>query len=62
MLLYLTIVILAMTIIVICNIACNITNFFSCPWIVIACVIGAVIIEIIIDLILAGIVCACKNS
>lgn len=51
-----------MTMIVIFNIACNIEMFLNSIWIVILSVVGAVVIEIIIDLIFAGIIHSQKDS
>ena len=62
MLLYLIIIIFCMTMIVIFNIACNIEMFLNSIWIVILSVVGAVVIEIIIDLIFAGIIHSQKDS
>ena len=62
MLLYLIIIIFCMTMIVIFNIACNIEMFLNSIWIVILSVVGAVVIEIIIDLIFAGTIHSQKDS
>ena len=51
-----------MTMIVIFNIACNIEMFLNSIWIVILSVVGAVVIEIIIDLIFAGIIHSQEDS
>lgn len=62
MILYLSIIILAMVIITISNVTFNIAIFSNSILILIASVVGAVIIEIIIDLILAGIVHSIKDN
>ena len=62
MILYLSIIILAVVIITISNVTCNIAIFSNSILILIASVVGAVIIEIIIDLILAGIVHSIKDK
>lgn len=62
MILYISTIIFCMTMIVIFNIVYNIEMFSNSAWVVVSYVVFATIIEIIIDLILAGIVHSQKDK